>query len=296
MKQEVRIAQKGDLSRLKEIWQLCFGDPVSYIDFFFSNRFKSDKTAVLLHDNEIAAMLTMIPVRTVTPENQIFNTAMLYAIATDPKHQKRGFAAQLIDFSGQYLSISQAYLSVLVPAKAQLFDYYSQQGYRNGFYIKETLFFSDSIANLPILEKGDCIIKSIAPQEYNRRRNNQLTGRLYISYQDEDISYQKNLSQLSGADIYAVDIDNMEGCLAVERVSSDKVLIKEILLPEDFLNLAIKQIRERLPAKEYILRTPPYLAEHLEGTVRPFGMIKAHKDLDWIATPNDLGYLGFAFD
>ncbi len=294
--QEIRLAQKGDVDRQKEIWQLCFGDPVSYIDFYYSNRYKNDETAVLLHEGEIAAMLTMMPVRTVRHDKYSFSTSMIYAIATDPQHQNKGFATQLINFSDQYLRACQTELSVLVPANPRLFDYYCKQGYRNGFYIKETRLFSHSLDSLPINKQCTCTITSITPQEYNRRRNSQLNGRLYISYPDEDIAYQKKLSQLSGADIYAVDIEDIGGCFAVERISPDKVLIKEILLPEDFINVAIKQIVQLVSANEYIFRIPPYLGEHLRGTLRPFGMFKTHKKSDWIISPGDLGYLGFAFD
>ncbi|MDQ7092980.1 GNAT family N-acetyltransferase [Desulfosporosinus sp. PR] len=294
--QEIRLAQEGDVDRQKEIWQLCFGDPVSYIDFYYSNRYKNAETAVLLHKGEIAAMLTMMPVRTVRPDNCSFRTSMIYAIATDPQHQNKGFATQLIDFSDQYLRDCQTELSVLVPANAQLFDYYRRQGYRSGFYIKETQLSSHDVDRLPVSRQCTCSIKSITPQEYNWRRNNQLKGRFYISYPDEDIVYQKKLSLLSGADIYAIDIEDIKGCLAVERISPDKVLIKELLLPEDYIYLAIKQILQFAAASEYIFRTPPYLGEHLRGTLRPFGMFKRHIKSDWIIPPGNLGYLGFAFD
>jgi len=246
---EIRLAQKGEIVRLKEIWKLCFGDPERYIDFYFANRYKEDGTAVLLHDGVISAMLTMIPVQTVIPDNRNFNTAMLYAIATHPKYQNKGFATQLMDFSNQYLLTKKKELSVLVPAKRELFEYYRKQGYQDGFYIRETLLNRAKIDILPIDQACNCKISSITPKEYNRRRIKQLSGRIFITYADEDIAYQKKLSQQSGADIYAIDIEDSQGCLAVEKMTSDKVLIKEILVPEDFMNVAIKQIVQQLSAK-----------------------------------------------
>ena len=293
---EVRLAQKGETVHQKELWKRCFGDSDRFIDFYYANRYKEDETAVLLHDGEIMAMLTMIPVRTVIPDNRSFKTAMLYAIATHPKYQNMGFATQLMDFSNQYMSTQQTELSVLTPANGQLFDYYRKQGYQDEFYIKETRLFRASVESLPSDPACKCTVLAINPQEYNRRRNKQLNGRLFIAYDDEDIAYQKKLSRLSGADIYAIDIAETEGCLAVERITSDKILIKEVLLPEIHLNLALKQIILQLPAKEYVLRTPPYFADHLGASLRPFGMIRLDREIDWVITPEDLGYLGFAFD
>ncbi|MHB8072303.1 GNAT family N-acetyltransferase [Desulfosporosinus fructosivorans] len=293
---EIRLAQKGETVRQKEIWKLCFGDSDSYIDFYYANRYKEDETAVLLHDREIAAMLTMIPVRTVTPDKRSYNTVMFYAIATHPKYQNLGFATHLMDFSSQWLKTRNNELSVLVPASRQLYDYYRKQGYQEGFYIREALLSHDRVKCLPLHRVCQCTISSITPQEYNRRRNIQLSGRLFISYNDEDIAYQKKLSQQSGTDIYALDIEDIQGCLTVERISSEKVLIKEILLQEDFMNVAIRQIAQQLPAKEYVLRTPAHFGGKLGGTIRPFGMSRVPRESDLLITPEDQGYLGFAFD
>ncbi|HZK83528.1 MAG TPA: GNAT family N-acetyltransferase [Desulfosporosinus sp.] len=293
---EVRLAQQGDVIDLKEIWKRCFGDLDSYIDFYYTHRYKADETAVLLCDGKIRAMLTMISVRTVFPDQQSVNTTMLYGIATHPDDQNRGLATQLIDFSHRYLKARKNELCVLVPATMQLFNYYRRQGYENGFYIRESLLSRDRVDRLPIVRSRPCRMLSITPEAYNRRRNNQLSGRLFIMYQDEDIAYQKKLSQQSGADIYALDIEEIQGCLTVERISSDKVLIKEILLPEDCINVALKQIVKYLSAKEYIVRTPPYLGEKLGGSIRPFGMTRVEGENDRVITPEDLGYLGLAFD
>lgn len=292
---EIRLAKRGETSWQKEIWKRCFGDPDSYIDFYYANRYREDETVVLLHEGEISAMLTRIPVKTVIPDSRSFETAMLYAIATHPKYQNRGFAARLIDFSGQYLGAAKSELSILVPAKVRLFDYYRKLGFQDGFYIRENLLTRERIESLPI-HKGHCVISSAAPEEYNRRRNKQLNGRLFVSYHDEDIAYQKKLSQLSGTDIYGVDIGNIQGCLAVERMTTDKLLIKELLVPEDYISVTIKQIVKHLPAKEYFLRTPGFLGEHLGGSIRPFGMLKLPKGIELMILPENLGYLGFAFD
>lgn len=293
---EIRLAQKGETVRQKEIWKSCFGDPVSYIDLYYANRYKEDETAVLLHEGEILAMLTMMPVRIVTPDKRCFTTAMLYAIATDPRYQNQGLSKQLMEFSTQYLKARKNDFSVLVPAKRQLFDYYRKQGYVDGWYIRESFLSRDRVDCLPNYRSSQCIISSITPEEYNRRRNNQLSGKLFIAYHDNDIAYQKKLSQQSGADIFALDIEDVQGCLTVERITSDKVIIKEILLPDDYMTMALKQIVQQLSAKEYVLRTPPYLGEKLGGLIRPFGMTRVYRESNLVITPEDLGYLGLAFD
>lgn len=291
-----RQAEKGEISRQKEIWQLCFGDPDNYIDFYFANRYKEQETLLLLHNEVIAAMLTMLPVTTVTPENRRFNTAMLYAIATHPEEQNKGFSTRLIGYSNRCLLAKYQAISLLVPAEEQLFEFYRKRGYRDGFYIREVPLNQDNIDSLPMDKTSKCTISSISPVKYNQRRNKQLSGRLYIAYADEDIAYQKKLSRLSGADLYGIDGKNIKGCAAVERINPTKILIKEILVPDEVLNESIKLIAQQLQAQELILRTPAYQGKHLGGAVRPFGMVRILKDINLEITPEALGYLGFAFD
>lgn len=293
---EVRLAQKGEIDRQKEIWKLCFGDPDSFIDFYFANRYIEDKTLLLLQEGEIAAMLTMIPVKTLDSHNQGFNTTMLYAIATHPKYQNRGFASQLMEASTSYPRANTSGLSILVPASKELFEFYRRQGYQDAFSIREAQLTRDGIEYLSIGEDHHCLISPTAPEEYNRRRTEQLEGRLYIAYADEEIAYQKKLSQLSGADIYAIDVEGSQGCAAIERVDANKVFIKELLLPKEFIASAIKQIAQLFPSKEFTLRTPSYLGEDIGGSIRPFGMSKALGEIELEIKPEELGYLGFAFD
>lgn len=293
---EVRLAREGEINCQKELWKLCFGDSNTYIDFYYANRYKEDETVILLNDEEISAMLTMIPVKTMAPDNLSIDTAMLYAIATHPDYQNRGFATRLMDFSKQYLCANNKDLSILVPANKQLFGWYRKQGYQDGFYIRETQLTREMIDLLPCCKSSKCTISSITPKEYNQRRNRQLNGRVYVAYADEDIAYQKMLSLRSGADIYGIESGELLGCVAIEQLDSDKVFIKEFLLPEKHLNEAIKQIAQILYGKEYILRTPVYLGEQLGGSIRTFGMIRAHREIGLNITPETLGYLGFAFD
>ncbi|AET68371.1 putative acetyltransferase [Desulfosporosinus orientis DSM 765] len=293
---KIRLSQRGDILRQKEIWKLCFGDSDDFIDFYYAQRYKEEETAVLLHNNEIITMLTMIPVKTVFPDKRMVNTAMLYAVATHPSHRNKGFAGQLLNFSNQYLKDRKIELSVLVPANRKLFDYYPKQGYEEGFYIQETILNRESIDRMSVPKPYHCEISAISSKEYNQRRTERLYGRFYISYADEDVDYQKKLSQSSGTDIYGINIENIEGCFAAERISSEKLFIKEILIPENLLNLAIKQIAKLLPAEEYVLRTPPYLGNYLGGSIRAFGMYRVLSKSDLRITSKDLGYLGFAFD
>lgn len=293
---EIRLAQKGETARQKEIWKLCFGDSDRYIEFYYDNRYREEETALLLQDGEIAAMLTMLPVQAVTAAQRSFNSTMLYAIATHPHYRHRGYSTRLTAFAHQHLKNKESAFSVLVPAGKQLFEFYRRQGYQEAFYMREAAWDWSRIQGWPGGKSAPCAIRSVPPQEYNRIREKQLSGKLHIAYSDEDISYQQKLSRHTGADIYSLAAAGTQGCVVIERFAGDKVFIKELLMAEELMPRAVKSIAQLLPAQEYILRTPAFLGQQLEGALRPYGMLRPNQEIPLDIAPKNCGYLGLAFD
>lgn len=298
--QEIRLAQEGEILRQKEIWKLCFGDSDQYIDLYYAARYKENETLLMLEGGEIVSMLTMLPNKTITTNRQSFNSTMLYAIATHPEYQHRGYASQLIDFAHQYLNKIENHITLVVPAEGRLFDYYRRLGYGDGFYIREILF--DSVQQKQTFTETisynilDHSIKRVSAQEYNQKRKAQLSGRLYVSYTDEDIAYQQKLSQKSGADLYSLDFEDEQGCAVIERLNPDKVMVKEILISEKYLAKAIEYIARLHPAKDYIVRVPAFSGMQLSEGIRPFAMYRTNRKNDFQIKPEEAAYLGIAFD
>lgn len=292
----IRFAKDSDIDKLKELWKLCFGDEDSYIHFYYTNRFKKEETVVLLEDNHIAAMLTMLPLELVLPNNRTYKSTMLYAIATHPNYRSKGFATQIIDYSNTCIQLNNEYFSVLVPATNQLFDFYYKHNYKDGFHIRESSLDSNAIHCLHSQTPETCALTPASPADYNTIRNTALTDKVYIKYSDEDIAYQKKLSNQTQADIYKLNFMNMQGCVTIERLSSEKIFIKEIILDEKYINSALKQISKAFQAKEYAIRTPSFLGFDLNGIIRPFAVYKTIKNIPSDFLSNQDGYLGFAFD
>lgn len=293
---EIRFAQPGEIEAQKNIWKQCFGDPDNYIDLYYSRKYKMDETVLLIAEEEIAAMLTILPAKVVSPENTSIDTAILYAIATHPKYQKKGYASKLINYTTEYLYSQNKPFSLLVPATKQLFEFYRKQSYTDAFYTRQIQLSNKQVFSKDLMENYNCKLHPTTPQQYNLIRNIRLKDRLFVSYPDEVIAYQKMISQESGADIYSIEINDIPCCAAIERYSSEKVMIKELLCPDIYLDIIMKQINQLFPAKNYILRTPAFSGQQYESIVKPFAMLKKYSDISLDITPEALGYLGLAFD
>lgn len=293
---EIRLAEKGEIERQKELWKLCFGDDPKYIDFYFANKYQEEETLLLLYNKEIIAILTMMPLWTVFPDGLSFASSMLYAIGTHPGYRHKGFSSGLMRAAEKLLVQNHVDFTLLVPAGKQLFDFYYKQGYRECFYLRESILTREAIEHLPPALSCECNISSLGGLEYNQIRNNLLKGRLFTAYTDEQIEYQKKLSLRSGADLYSIDLMGKVGCAVIERRNTQRMVIKELIIPEAYYPPVLKQISKSLPAEEYLIRTPIDLGENLGGTIRPFGMMKAQRGFDLDILAKEQGYLGIAFD
>lgn len=271
---EIRFAEYSDIENLKQIWHLCFEDDKAYIDFFYSNKFRPDQTVLLLENNVIAAMLTMLPLSLSAPNTGSLNLRMLYAIATHPGYQGKGLASKLINYCNDFLKEEKVNMSVLVPASKDLFGFYYKLGYIDGFYIRESILSLEQINGFENNTTDDCSIVPIDADEYNILRNNILKERANIEYSDDDINYQKKLSMAVNADIYKIEIENTVGCAVIERLSEDKIFIKEILLADIYLYSSLKHIANIFPAGQYIVRTPADKGANIGGSIRPFAVYK----------------------
>ena len=297
---EMRLAETGDLNRLKEIWKLCFGDEDQYIETYFNNRDWKAETAVLLKGDQIVSMLAMIPADLVQSNGSRRKSAMIYAVATHPDEQKKGLADDLMRFSNQFLASHGVLETFLVPAGAQLFRFYEKRGYGEAFYHRQREISGVEARALEVPDRLSLTLSPAEPEAYNAARRRFLTDSSYIDYRVEEIRHQKRIAVQSGGDIYLIvrvgaekETDSVIGCAIIEK-GSDFTVVKELLAEEQFLASAVKHISSRIPAEKYLVRTPAFSGKSLGGTVSAFGML--YMNAEDVQSSFGEAYLGIAFD
>jgi len=241
-------------------------------------------------------MLTKIPVKLVTPRGE-FMGAMFYAIATHPQYQKQGLATDLIEFANQELIRAKKAFSVIVPANRGLFEFYLKQGYKEGFSIVQKIIKAEELPGGGFVQSMNLSLEPIGSDLYNLTRREFLKEQSFIDYPEEELTQQQKLSHFSGADLYAIKPSNqgqISGLMTVEKISEDRVIIKECLAAEEFILPAVGRLASLLPAKEYILRVPDFLGQAIGGKLTPFAVIKNLGKK--VLLSKEAAYLGLAFD
>ena len=132
----ISFACKKDIPALKKIWKECFQDPDQYIDFCFDFLFEHAKAVAYYQDKTPVSMLFLIPLPLQTP-NGMQKASYIYAVATLPQEQGKGYSSQVLNFAHQFLKEDGYELAILVPAEQSLFSYYSARGYETYFWVQQ---------------------------------------------------------------------------------------------------------------------------------------------------------------
>lgn len=109
---------------LRQLWQKAFGDTDEFLDGFFSVGFAPERCRILLADGQVTAALYWFDCQWNDKK-----VAYLYAVATDPARQGKGFCRQLMENTHAHLHTLGYHGAILVPGNEGLFTLYKKLGY-----------------------------------------------------------------------------------------------------------------------------------------------------------------------
>lgn len=289
----IRPSTPEEIPQQKELWKKCFGDPSAYIDIFYQSFCSPEQVLVVDDDGEINSMAAMLPSTLQFPDGTIEPVGYVYALSTNPYMQGKGHARQLLKYADQYLQKKGMKAMTLVPSSPSLHRFFETVG-------MEECFANRRIEVLASALKGEapgCTMTPISPQEYNEIREKYLKDTFHVVYTDEMIRFQQIGSHLAYGDLYRLDIDGTVGCAAIEYVQKRRLLVKEMLLPQECMEKAVEVIATQLSASRYHVRTPAFW-EGMQGSyIQAFGMIKWYdQDLHAKWFSHQDAYLGLGFD
>ncbi len=277
---QLRTSQVQDVSRLRELWKLAFGDEDDYIDHFFQRYYSPERMLVLEENNVVQAMTAWFDMPLVSAQGAVYPSAYLYAVATHPDCRGRGLAGQLLSFADRWLKEQGFVCVTTVPARADLHVFFAQNGFEECFALEQQEYTA-----LP--SQQEISLEQVSAAEYGRLRELLLNGTDHVAYSQSALEYQQGVCSLSGGGLYRV---GECGCVCVE-VAGDEVYVKELLSPTGDRDTVLTAIAKRHPAKKYWVRNP-YTGQRSKWE---FAMIK------WLVPNADRklpegAYLGLAFD
>ncbi|MEG1761840.1 MAG: GNAT family N-acetyltransferase [Hydrogenoanaerobacterium sp.] len=243
----ITLADNMMLPQLKNIWSECFGDTGEYIDFYFSQHFKPQRTLVYLKDDKPVSMLTLLPAKLIK-NGKYVPVCYVYAVATLPLWQGLGISTQLLSYAGCELAKSGVDITVLAPASNKLFAFYKKCGYTEAFAVKQAAFAAE---DKPINIKTE----NILPQEYKILRDKFFCGEGYLCWDKEAIEYALCENSFCGGFNLKITA-NGATYAAMCRIKDEVLCVKEATLIPQLIRPVLSFVAKQNNCKSVELTLP----------------------------------------
>jgi len=117
---EFTFARDEDLTAVRSLWDICFGDSAAYTDIFFSHVYKTEGTVLAKDGSSVIGSLQFFP-HTVYAEGRKIPGMYIGGVDVLPAYRGKGIATKLMTYTENHLRKKGIELLFLVPASARIY-------------------------------------------------------------------------------------------------------------------------------------------------------------------------------
>jgi len=247
---KLRYAKYDDIPVLKELWQICFGDRMRYIDVFFDRMFCCDDTVIAEVGKKVVGVVYLLN-RSLDGKKIMYG----YAIGVYPEFRGNNICEKMLYFIKEKAQKENC-IFCLHPANEKLTHFYKKLGLNEMYYLKEVNYtgkMSDELYPL----------KNIDTQEFFDLRRQAFSNNVEWSFDALDYILQ------NGEIVKKISLQN-KNLYFVISVQDDTLLIKETNATDDEIALINKSLMTHFDTDKtiYILQSK----STLHGSIKPLGL------------------------
>ncbi|NLW55516.1 MAG: GNAT family N-acetyltransferase [Firmicutes bacterium] len=117
---EIRPLTALDMDQARRLWEECFDDHPSFLDWYFQFRFQPQDGLGVFSNRRLLSDLHLSP-RKIKLRQQVFPSAYLIALATHPDFRRQGLAKKLLTFALRHLAANHLFFTFLMPFKVEFY-------------------------------------------------------------------------------------------------------------------------------------------------------------------------------
>ena len=122
----IRYAKKDEINDIKNIWNYCFNDEESFVDYYFKNKYNNNNTIVVCEDNDIVSSLQLNQYK-IRLDNKEYETSYVVGVSTFPQVRGRGYMKKIMEYSLNELYRKKQLVSILMPIDYRLYRKYGYE-------------------------------------------------------------------------------------------------------------------------------------------------------------------------
>ena len=123
---KIRYAKDNEIKDIKEIWNYCFDDSQSFVDYYFENKYKKQNTVVVDEGQEIVSSLQLNQYK-LNLNDKIYDVSYVVGVSTFPQGRGRGYMKNIMKFTLKQLYNKNQLVSILMPIDYRLYRKYGYE-------------------------------------------------------------------------------------------------------------------------------------------------------------------------
>ncbi|MPM14386.1 hypothetical protein SDC9_60748 [bioreactor metagenome] len=123
---KIRFARECDQNNIKNIWNYCFNDGESFVEYYFKDKYKRHNTIVVEDEGEVVSSLQLNQYK-INLNNKIYNTSYVVGVSTLPQVRGRGYMKNIMKFMLKELYRKNQLVSILMPIDYRLYRKYGYE-------------------------------------------------------------------------------------------------------------------------------------------------------------------------
>lgn len=283
--------------QLARLWTQTFGEKEEAVAYYLDNTFRPEDCLVCRLDNQVAAMIHMVPAKMVTVEGLV-QAHYIFAAATAAPFRSRGLMGRLLAEAFKYGEARGDVCSFLLPSEQSLYSYYGRHGYVPYFH---TRFVEWSCDDLRGLTDGLPQAQPLGSFEVSHiaMRNRSLGDTPgSILWDERWLDFARMVNSHYGGSELSVEGDRgSTGYAFIGAEAEGRVEVSEILADSDLLLPLLDRIIGHTSAELVSFRLPDGYALALgEGELSRFGMARPLGQFTLPAPGPAAPYLGLTLD
>lgn len=224
---EISYCTHNELPSVKELWKNVFGDDEIFINQFFYHLYQ-DNILIGKVKNEIIAMATLLPA-TIILEGKEYDIRYVYACATLPRFRGKKIMSKILDKAFENTVNRREIGLFLLPANAQLYDFYKKNGFKEFFYHNEQHFFLSDFVE----KKCDTYtMQKITAEKYYSLRHTYLQNEGTIHYPLSHFQFVDDAKINYPAQFYEILCAGKNVAIGFIEKNIDNILAREFLCKE----------------------------------------------------------------
>ena len=196
---EIRKINADNYSELQKLWTDIFHDDEIFVSDFFSLMANNIEAFAAEQDGLFVGSAYILNILTFKNGEDALPCPYIYAVGVHPEYRGQGIGKALTAACRDFCTEKYG-VSCLVPASAELFEYYKREGYVPAIYNEESSIEREGAVKAEVT--------SISAEEYGKLREKLLSDFPHMVYNESAIHFLDKLSDelllIRSEDAYAI--------------------------------------------------------------------------------------------